>query len=231
MGYLRDREAYLQSGARTAEFLERVASDHGTPLGPGSGVLDWGCTTGRVLRHFADHALHAPVWGIDVDEASIAWAGAHLSPPLRFVTGTAYPHFPFEDRSFGLVFGISVMTHLLHLRDLWLLEIRRILRPGGIAVLTVHDEATVGRYRAGGAPGWMPPEADLEALEQHPVSVVRGTSWGDTYTFLHRDHIRSAWGAYLEVVDFLEVPASAQTAVVLRRSADGSSIHDEGRTP
>jgi SAM-dependent methyltransferase len=40
-----------------------------------------------------------------------------------------------------LVYGISVMTHLTEgAQYAWLKELRRILKPGGICVLTIHGE-------------------------------------------------------------------------------------------
>lgn len=216
MGYRRDSERYLESGAAVASLLKRLVVDHGRDVEPAAGVLDWGCTSGRVLRHFEDEATRCPVWGVDVDQPSISWAKAHLSPPFHFVTGTAYPHLPFRDGSFALVYGISVMTHLLHLRDLWLLEIRRILSPGGLAVLTIHDEATLQRYQDSSPPAWVPDDADLVDYARRDYTVLRGADWADSFTFFSRDHIRREWGGILEIVDFCEVPHSAHSAVVLR---------------
>jgi SAM-dependent methyltransferase len=105
--------------------------------------MDWGCATGRTLRHFAVEAGANEFWGTDQDEASVTWAKENLSPPFRFVTCTAYPHLPFSDSKFGLIYGLSVFTHLEYLQDLWLMEIHRVLRSGGHAIFTVHDEHTV----------------------------------------------------------------------------------------
>ena len=37
--------------------------DHGVELGPGDAMLDWGSSTGRVLRWFAEEARTVEVWG------------------------------------------------------------------------------------------------------------------------------------------------------------------------
>lgn len=40
-----------------------------------------------------------------------------------------------------MVYGFSVFTHLdERMQDMWLLELRRVLNPGGILLLTVHGE-------------------------------------------------------------------------------------------
>src|SRR4051812_18845431 len=141
-GYARDDAKFLRTGQRTSDMIRRMAAQHGICL-IGS-TLEWGCATGRVLRHFADETRHrqADYWGVDVDGPHLNWAKRNLSPPFRFVTCTAYPHLPFEDHTFDFVYGISVFTHLVHLLDTWLMEFRRILKPGGVALFTVHDENT-----------------------------------------------------------------------------------------
>ena len=71
----------------------------------------------------------------------------HFASPRR----RQRPICPFEDNYFDLVYGISVFTHISDLADAWFLELLRVLRPGGHAYLTIHDEHTVelllGEYR------------------------------------------------------------------------------------
>ena len=49
---------------------------------------------------------------------------------------------PVQVPDLTLVYAGSVFTHILHLMDMWLMEFRRILAPGGYALFTVHDEHT-----------------------------------------------------------------------------------------
>lgn len=81
--------------------------------------------------------------GVDIAGSPIVWCQQHLQPPFKFVTTTSLPHLPFEDRHFDLVYAGSVFTHIADLADAWLLELRRIVRPGGIVFLTVHDNSFI----------------------------------------------------------------------------------------
>ena len=54
----------------------------------------------------------------------------------------ALPHLPIEDGSTALVYGFSVFTHIDEFETAWLAEIRRILRPGGVAYLTINSDDT-----------------------------------------------------------------------------------------
>ncbi len=220
MGYARDDREFLQSGRRTSELIRRIADQHAVSLRSGP-VLEWGCASGRVIRHFADEARDTPFWGIDVDGSHLNWAKANLSPPFKFLTCTAYPHLPFEDNSVDVVYGISVFTHMVHLIDAWLMEFRRILVPGGHAVFTIHDEHTWNYL--GQSPDHRPPWVGNEDLTRglaaDMVVFCDGTtpSWGSTFSFFRTDWIAREWGQYFDVVSFEPFAADYQTAVVLKK--------------
>jgi SAM-dependent methyltransferase len=117
---------------------------------------------------------------------------------MLFATGTTAPHVPFEDRTFDLIYCGSVFTHISELAEAWLLELRRILRPGGYVYVTIHTRHTIDllltRYReepllkdlAGimhhGALGRRA-EADLAVdcacahPDDAPASAARGAAW------------------------------------------------------
>ncbi|HEV7279893.1 MAG TPA: class I SAM-dependent methyltransferase [Pirellulaceae bacterium] len=109
----------------------------------GSGdVLDWGVGHGRVARHIGRFS-EASVSGIDIDADNIAWAARQL-PALSVSVGPLMPPTSYADDQFSLIYGISVMTHLERsVQEAWLEEIKRILRPGGIALLTFAGDAAV----------------------------------------------------------------------------------------
>jgi ubiquinone/menaquinone biosynthesis C-methylase UbiE len=217
MAWNRDLREYVSSGKQHAETILALAARHGMILDEGSTVLDWGCGTGRVLRHFADKAAVSEFWGVDVDEPSIRWAKHHLSPPFRFVNVSHFPYLPFPDESASLIYGISVMTHLEHFRDMWVMEFRRLLRPGGMVVLTIHDEKTIQHIRDCSPPGTMGLPKDLSALVDFDAEVVHGDRWNTTFTFLSSKHVRREWGRYLDVVEICPTSVGFQSAVILRK--------------
>lgn len=135
-------DLYLASGASDIRSMRRLLKEDGfDPMG--GRILEFGCSGGRMLRHLEAEARANEVWGVDLHSAAIHWAQAHLSPPFHFFTNTTAPHLPFEDNQFGLIFAGSVWTHIGELDDAWLLEMRRILRPGGRLYITISDETTL----------------------------------------------------------------------------------------
>ena len=139
-------DLYLNSGLTDIRSMRRLLAEDGfDPMG--ERILEFGCSGGRMMRHLEAEAARNEVWGVDLHSAAIHWAQAHLSPPFHFMTNTPAPHLPFEDNHFGLVFAGSVWTHIGELDDAWLLEMRRILRPGGRLYITISDENTLAEVK------------------------------------------------------------------------------------
>lgn len=219
MGYQGNIPYYLQNGLETAQLVRTTLTRHGLNFGPETRVMDWGCATGRVLRHFREEAQLGEFWGVDQYAPCMLWAKQYLSPPFKFLTGSAIPHLPFEDNSFDAIYGISVMTHLEHLTDQWLMELRRILKPGGLCLLSAHTEASLGQFRTHFWPPWLDREFDQALLRDSNFCVVPGKGdWAVTYVFYREDYLQQEWGQYMEIIDMLpaQVPY-AQTGVLMRK--------------
>jgi SAM-dependent methyltransferase len=221
MGHTDDDAQYLEAGLVSSRFIRSIVKREGVALTPGQAILEWGCAGARVLRHFAPEASHSEVWGIDQHGPSIAWCKRHLSPPFKFMTCTAFPHLPFEDNTFTVVYAGSVFTHILHLMDAWVMEFRRILKPGGLALFTVHDEHTWEHLAKSEGQRRIVDPAGLEefggALNDEVSFLYAGGDWSQVVSFLRSDWIKREWGQYLEVVSVEPKSESYQATVVLRK--------------
>lgn len=104
-------------------------------------VLDFGCSSGRILRHLLNMCPEAEILGADIKRGGIEWlrANAVSDRALYFHSGSA-PYLPFESGSFDKIFAYSVFTHLHQDEEPWLLELKRLLAPGGWLYLTVMTE-------------------------------------------------------------------------------------------
>jgi SAM-dependent methyltransferase len=150
-------EAYDSNGGLHVEAMLRVAKDAGLEWQEGDRILDFGCGAGRMIRHLEPLAGKCEIWGVDIRSEHILWCKQNLSPPFNFATTTRVPHLPFEDRSFRFIYCGSVFTHIDDLADAWLLELHRILVPGGMLYATIHDENTVAMMEdvARNEAGWL----------------------------------------------------------------------------
>jgi len=217
-GYGKSPEEFVQLAKNTASLLRTVMRERQIVFDGDAAMLDWGCATGRVLQEFREEASRCEFWGTDIDGTAIAWAKEQLSPPFHFVTCTVYPHLPFEDRKFSFIYGGSVFTHIRYLEDFWLVELGRILQPGGVMVFTVQNEDTIQWFRDNYiGPRRIPRDFDLSRLTAHDQVYLTGDDWAGELTFFKTDWIRKAWGRYFEVVDIKPTAEGFQTAVVLEK--------------
>jgi ubiquinone/menaquinone biosynthesis C-methylase UbiE len=99
----------------------------GYPFRGDESLIDAGCGDGGVARLLRERV--AEVVGIDV-ETSPAWKDA---PGLRFEVADA-EELPFEDEAFELVHSKDALHHMER-PERALLEYRRVLRPGGAALI------------------------------------------------------------------------------------------------
>ncbi|MCC5954045.1 MAG: class I SAM-dependent methyltransferase [Acidimicrobiia bacterium] len=224
-------EQFLESGQRDAERMLDVTRRAGLELDAGTRVLDLGCGPARVLRWLPPSI---DGWGVDLNAERIAWCQAFLSPPFRFATCGTYPHLPFGDATFDLVYAGSVFTHIAELADSWLLELLRLTVPGGLLYLTVHDQSSIEFCRSidpsshtRALTGFAQPDATEQRFRQWSDRLgtdLDGFTIGRGYyaqVFYDRDSIVRHWARYAEVVDVVpEAFAWHQTAVLLRRRAD-----------
>jgi ubiquinone/menaquinone biosynthesis C-methylase UbiE len=143
LGYGLTVDEWLESGRRHVTAMRDLLAASGHSFHDGSRVLELGCAAGRMLRNFEDIARRGEVWGTDISAEHIFWCKQHLSPPFHFFIATTTPHLPFADAYFDLIYAGSVFTHIDDLADTWLLELRRLLKPGGRLYITIHDNHTV----------------------------------------------------------------------------------------
>jgi SAM-dependent methyltransferase len=137
--------------ATDAEYLEWGNYEKGIILGyirdalpslENLTVMDFGCSSGRILRHFYSETKCSnwKLTGVDVSARRIEWMRRHFPPEFQVYTGSFLPILPFESNSFDVIYGLSVFTHIKFLWDFWLLELRRIMKPGGVLIQSIHTE-------------------------------------------------------------------------------------------
>ena len=137
--------AVTQGGGNVDAYHDSIASGLTTlhsllGFSPRS-VLDIGCGTGRLLIGWHAEDPTRRTVGVDINADLIAWNKASLAGVAEWSVGPLSPPLPFAGGSFDVIQMISVLTHLpLDLQRAWIGEVRRLLRPGGAAVITLHGE-------------------------------------------------------------------------------------------
>jgi SAM-dependent methyltransferase len=133
-----DADWFLRSGRAAYDAIAAHV-----PLQQVDSVLDFGCGCGRVTRYWT--GFRGSVAGSDVSARAVEWCRANLGF-ARFETNALEPPLVFADDSFDLVYALSVFTHLTEeLQSAWRDELRRVLLPGGLLLVTTHGAAYAPR--------------------------------------------------------------------------------------
>ena len=225
-GYGPTAEIWLERGKQHVDRMLDIVQTSGFALKAGHRILEVGCASGRMLRWLHDFAEDCEIWGIDISAPHITWCRHYLSPPFRFVTVTSLPHVPFEDNFFDFVYAGSVFTHIADLGDTWLMELRRIMRPGGRLYVTIHDRHTID-YLADKMPDFSLTRK-LRTLGKEFVTSDFGLfamkrKPGDAQVFHDVDYVRKDWGQFFSVVSITEEAFGYQTAVLLEKARKGQA--------
>ncbi|MCW5756751.1 MAG: class I SAM-dependent methyltransferase [Phycisphaeraceae bacterium] len=132
-------DAFFATGARAMLIYLRELSDHGVdPRNLGS-VLDFGIGFGRLIRHWLP--IGPALFGTDVTEEAVAFCREHLGHRVDIHQNGSEPQLPYERGQFGLIFANSVFTHIRASNAHgWVEELARVLRPGGMAIISALDE-------------------------------------------------------------------------------------------
>jgi SAM-dependent methyltransferase len=132
---------YHRTGRRHAQYLADLIKKHEDE--PAITIAEWGCGPARVLRHMPDlfAGRSARFFGFDYNERSIDWCAKSIAG-ITFRSNSLAPPLPHGPDGVDCLFCISVFTHLseaMHFE--WLKELSRVVKPGGLIILTTHGDA------------------------------------------------------------------------------------------
>ncbi|HUJ08407.1 MAG TPA: class I SAM-dependent methyltransferase [Verrucomicrobiae bacterium] len=199
----RDADVYFENAYRQLldwlQLLERFSFNLRT-LGS---VLELGCGSARLIRHFRCIEGIRLV-GTDLVPEHVKWCQQNI-PGVEFYVNDPTPPLKFAaDSSFDLAYAASVFTHIpIETRDLWIQEMNRILRPGGFLLCDV-----LGRYHQRQMLG----KDDLEQLRKrghftlpasNPKASLSTQLVGSWDVFMTRAEALKAFGLNFRVLDFL----------------------------
>jgi SAM-dependent methyltransferase len=197
---------YLDEGARLRTLIDTLVPEGWS--WDGKRVLDFGCGSARVLRHFEPEAPRGDFRGCDIDAESIAWNEQALSPPFGFFRNGLAPPLALPGGALDLVYAMSVFTHIADGWSAWLAELHRVLAPGGLLIASFLGE---GMWEAMVEEPFREDEVGMAVLEHWtgPDAAVFHSEWW----------LRAHWGRAFDVLEVRRPPSDAITHshIVLRR--------------
>jgi methionine biosynthesis protein MetW len=127
--------SYLERVFRATEDENRRAILAAVKPVPGGRLLDLGCADGTFTMAIAARCAAAEAHGVELVEE---WAAAARGRGVAVVAADLAERLPYDDASFDLVHSNQVIEHLPR-TDTFLREIRRVLRPGGHAIVSTNN--------------------------------------------------------------------------------------------
>jgi hypothetical protein len=188
------------------------------------------------LEHLAASSdLH----GTDIDERAIRWAQANM-PYATFKVNDPLPPLDYPDDFFDLVYNHSVFTHLdEEFQDRWLAELRRVTKPGGTILLTVHGDDALRYYeelsaKAGGDSQWLRDEVRRKGIAFIRQDSNLGGPFPDFYhsTFHAPWYVFDRWGSTFRIKAYLaSASLGFQDIVLMENPADDAPVGGAGGAP
>jgi SAM-dependent methyltransferase len=202
--------AYDELGAQTKRQIVSLLPE-GWSF-EGKRVLDFGCGAGRTLRHFAAEAEQGEFWGSDIHGPSIEWMQRNVCPPLHAWRSAPYPPLGLEHGTFDLIYAVSVFTHLTDNSIPWLLELHRLLKPGGILIATY-----MGRWNS----EWFAHEPwDEDRIGMNVLFHNRDWDTGGPAVLISDWWLREHWGRAFEIVHIAPQFQNFSWAVLTKRDVN-----------
>lgn len=137
-----DYGEYKYQGELNASELVDLISTVADLDTPGKKILDWGCGPARVVRHLPSLLAHKhEIYATDYNKDYINWCSHNLRD-IVFSSNGLNPPLVFAGNYFDIIYSISILTHLSEKNHYeWIGEINRILKPGGILIITTQGNA------------------------------------------------------------------------------------------
>ena len=214
-------ESFVSQGYKIFKSLDPYLKT----LGVGSRVLDMGIGVCRVSSQaYLIYCDTLELHGCDVDETAIRYLSEHF-PKLNAIATSHYPPLPYPSHYFDLVYSISLWTHFCEQdQHRWLEEVSRVLKPGGIALISIAGETSLKAYQDRSHPLWQGVswEDVINAgilYRQYSTSTLDtacpGTNRDYGGTLLSIAWVKENFSRYLKIVKTEPAVISRQDLVVL----------------
>jgi SAM-dependent methyltransferase len=164
----------------------------------GTTILDFGCSSGRAVRPLAAAFPEAEWRGCDPIGAAISWAQENVAG-VEFLHSPEQPPLPYDDGSLDAAYAISIWSHFnAPAAGRWFDEMQRLLRPGGLLLLTTHGPQTIPHDRGAR-------RRTDEQLDRVAAGLERDGFWFDNEFGEKGDHgvMDSDWGTAFLTAEWL----------------------------
>jgi SAM-dependent methyltransferase len=193
---------YLHTGRMSHDSIQYAVERNGFHMEDFDSILDFGCGCGRVMRFWK--SLKGPkLYGTDYNPQLIDWCQKKLGGFAEFKANHLTPPLDYADEQFDLIYVLSVLTHLPEELELdWMRELTRVLKPGGLLLITVHGESRLHQLDTD--------EQQRFLSGQLVVKQSESAGSNSCGAYHPQTYVRNVLAKGLDVVDF--IPEGARDA-------------------
>lgn len=188
-----DTRLFYYKGIIGSLCIKDILQKNGFDINKFDSILDFGCGCGRVMRH--GKTLKGPkLYGADLNPVLVPWCKKSLTF-ADFKSNKLYEKLDYGDEKFDFIYAISVFTHLTEdLQNFWIGELTRILKPGGLLLITTHGKSRIQTLR--------PEEKEKFYLGQVVVRNKEYAGANICNAFHPEQYVRNVLAKGLTVIDF-----------------------------
>jgi SAM-dependent methyltransferase len=189
--------AFFEHGRGMFQDLELILKKQGLSMFHFDKILDFGCGCGRFMIPMSCLMEPAKLSGTDIDGEAIQWLRSNYPNFHDVDTNAHVPPTKYMDGTFDFVFSVSIFTHLPEdMQHAWLMELARIIKPGGYGIFTTHGEGHFGN---------LPSSARAQLRDRgfyyHPGNKTEGLPEFYSTSFHTHEYIRREWSRYFEILE------------------------------
>jgi glycosyltransferase involved in cell wall biosynthesis/2-polyprenyl-3-methyl-5-hydroxy-6-metoxy-1,4-benzoquinol methylase len=223
----RSGQLAIEQAMEFYKVIREASKNSGKSLEDMTAILDFGCGWGRIFRCFLREAHPGVLRGCDVMPEMIQLCKSLIND-YEFIQNKSLPPTSFNENTFDLIYAYSVFSHLSEeAHKLWLQEFHRIMKPGGILVLTTRPREFIDYWPK------LPYIKNLDvkgAMDEYDTGkfVYIPTGGGDNLdesfygeAAISEQYIKENWSQLYNVEKFLDgVPHVDQKIIIMKKKLD-----------
>jgi len=214
------------------KLFKNLYASYVGPIDQCNSILDFGCGWGRIIRFFIKDIAPSKLWGCDPVEEMISIC-KEQNRWCNFKTIDTKPPSPFQDETFDLIYSFSVFSHLSEeMHKSLLAELSRILKPGGLLIVTTRSRNFIERRKdpdsvhegpRSGASAFLNIQECLSDYDggrycfSQLVHEGEWSYWGEAA--IPKDYVVRHWTQALTFVDYIDIYGELvyQSIIVMRK--------------
>lgn len=207
---------FLDVGKRNFEEIKIGLERIGYDLNSFENILDFGCGCGRTAIWFHINEINKNAfnfYGTDIEIDAIKWCCENLGSG-NFNVNKELPPVEYQDNFFDLIYAISVFTHMREDHQfLWLEELKRILKPNGILIISLHGQRLSKDLTHNET-------VQLQKTGYSTKVISNHKDWAYLASYHTKEYVLNKFGQYFKVLDYTERSVNnLQDMVVLQKMA------------